>query len=72
MASPASSDFRNFLIDVRIVERWPALSTRRFSFCRARLRACGEFATDSLWFFSRKNEGATIQKMSLRVKPETD
>ena len=37
-------NFSNFLMDERSVERWLILCNRRFVFCRARFRACGELA----------------------------
>src|SRR5690606_26038995 len=68
--SPASTSLRNFLIWVRMAERWETLRSRRTAFCRARLRAWGELAKSKtpgynvkLWF-SEPRESARNRPQS--------
>jgi len=50
-----------FLIDVRIFERWLALSWRCCSACRARLVACAEFAKRTAPVISSRERRRTMR-----------
>ena len=50
-----------FLMDVRMFERWLALSWRFFSACRARLVACAEFAKGTTPVMSPRERRRTMR-----------